>query len=176
MKMNFKKSLKLVTLSLASLLLATVSATVYNQLFQSGHVTATTYGVQWISGTDSVGLNIAGATCSMSSLTAPVGGSRNYTDPVRLNNTEAAQHTFNLAVVSVAGNTNHLDYIYVRLYNSTGSYKGTLIVWNGSQGTYLNSLVIAEHDYWKFEWDIKWGSSSIANDYIDVSLRIDVTA
>jgi hypothetical protein len=176
MKINYKRSLKFLTLLLASLLIATVSATVYNQLFQSGHVTATTYAVKWIAGTDTVGLSIQGATCSMSPLTAPVGGSRNYTDPVRLNNTEATQHTFNLVVVSVTGNTTHLEYIYVRLYNST-SLKGTLTVWSGgSPGTSLNTLVIPGNQYWTFEWDIKWGTSSTTSSYVDVSLRVDITA
>jgi hypothetical protein len=176
MKLNYKKSLKLITLLLSSLLIATVSATVYNQLFQTGHVTATTYGLQWIAGTDSVGLTINGATCSMSSLTAPVGGERNYTDPVRLNNTEASQHTFNLVIVSVSGDTSQLSYIYVRLYDSSGSYENNLTVWaEGSQGSYLNSLQISAHDYWRFEYDIKWGLNSTTSSYVDVSLRLDVT-
>jgi hypothetical protein len=158
------------------MIITMASATVYNQLFQSGHVTATAYGLQWISGTDNIGLTINGATCSMSSLTAPVGGSRNYTDPVRLNNTESTSHTFNLVVVSVSGSTNDLDYIYIRLYNKTGSYKGTLAVWSGgTSGTSLNNLVIAANDYWIFEWDIKWKSSSSTSSYVDVSLRVDVT-
>jgi cellobiose-specific phosphotransferase system component IIC len=177
MKINYKKSLKLITLLMSSLLIASVSASIYYQMFQSGHVTATSYTLQWITGTDSVGLNINGATCSMSSLTAPVGGAKNYTDPVRLNNTEATSRTFNLVVVSVTGNTSDLEYIYVRLYNSTGSLKGTLAVWSGgSQGTQLTDLVIPGNQYWKFEWDIKWGTSSTTSSYVDVSLRVDVTA
>jgi hypothetical protein len=176
MNTNYRKSLKIVALLVSSLLIATVTATVYNQLFQTGHVTATTYGVQWISGTDTVGLTINGATCSMSSLSAPVGGAKNYTDPVRLNNTEASQHTFNLIIVSATGNTTHLSYIYVRLYNSTGSYKDTLTVWaGGSQGSNLSGLQIAGHDYWKFEYDIKWDTSSTSSSYVDVSLRVDIT-
>lgn len=178
MKMNYQRGAKLAVLAISSLLIASVSAAVYNQLFQTGTVTATTYGLKWINGADNgtVTLVINQGYCSMSSLTAPVGGGRNYTDPVRLNNTEASSHTFNLVIESLSGSTPDLEYIYVRLYNSTGSYKDRLTIWNGSQGSNLNNKIIAAHDWWRFEWDIKWNSGSTTSSSVSVTLRIDVTA
>jgi hypothetical protein len=179
MNLNYKKSMRLALLIVSTLLIATASAAVYNQLFQTGHVTATTYGLQWIEGAENgtVGLSVTGATCSMSTLTAPVGGARNYTDPVRLNNTEATAHTYDLVISSLSGNTTHLEYLYVKLYNSTDDLKQTLTVWSGgSQGSNLNNIQIPGNDNWRFEWDIKWNTSSNTSSAVDVSLRIDVTA
>jgi len=179
MKINHKRTLKLVTLLVTSLFIATVSADVYNQLFMSGTITASTFELRWDEGVDNatVGLTINGVTCSMSSLTAPVGGARNYTDPVRLNNTDSVQHTFDLVIESITGSTADLDYIYVRLFNSTGTYQDTLTVWASSaQGSDLSSLIIAANDWWRVEWDIRWGTSSTTSSTVDVSLRMDVTA
>ena len=105
-----------------------------------------------------------------------MGGGRNYTDPVRLNNTESTSHTFNLIIESLSGSTSDLEYLYVRLYNSTGSYKDTLTICDGSQGSNLTGKVIAANDWWRFEWDIKWNSGSTVSSSVSVTLRIDVTA
>jgi hypothetical protein len=113
----------------------------------------------------------------MSSLTASIGGAKNYTDPVRLNNTDASQHQFDLSISSISGNTTALEYIYVRLFNSTGTYEDTLTVWSsGSQGSDLSALTIGANYWWRFEWDIKWKSSATAASVVNVELRIDVTS
>ena len=177
METSLKKSLKLVVLLISSIIISTASATVYNQLFQSATITVSSYALQWISGTDSVSFSGEGTAYCSISLSAPEDGGRNYTDPVRLNNTENVQHTFNLTVDSVSGDTPHLEYIYIRLYDSSGTYKGTFAVWsNGAQNTQSSGpYVIEANDYWIFEWDIKWNSASTSTSSVSVTLRVDVT-
>ena len=174
---KWKKFLKLAILLIASVVISSASAAVYDQLFQSGTITAYKSTLQWIDGDNStdVGLTINGATCSMNSLSAPVGGAKNWTDPVRLNNTGSSPRTFKLVVDSISGNTSHLEYIYIRLYNSTGSYMGTYTVWNGTAGGESSTFTIAANDWWRFEWDIKWNTSSTESSSVNVTIRVDVT-
>jgi len=173
MKMNYKKSLKFATLLIASLLIATVSAQVYNYLSLSASVSVEGLTLVWDdTGIDSgLSATIYGATCTLSGLKGPVGGTRTYSKAIGLNAT--ADTTFDIEVVSVTGaGTVNLTSIVVRIYD-VSNLKGTLTVWaSGAPGPKVQDLSITANAAWRLEWDITWGTSATSGDTVTVALKV----
>jgi len=180
MNINYKKSAKLIILLISSLLIATVSATVYNYMYQDATIGVEGLPLAWINGTDSTdaGTQINGVTCTLTQLKGPPNGIREYPDPVRLNNTGASSVTFDLLIDQVTSDTAQMDSIIVRLYNVTNSASmGNLTVWtSGSQGSDLTSLTITENTQWRFQWEIKWKSTAQLSHSVTVNLKVRTPA
>ncbi len=96
-----KKSLKIVTLLAASLLIATASAQVYLYLYISGSVEiSTNAGLTWVLGDSApTGSQITGVTAD---LTLPVsnGTLANFTNVLYLKNFDASDHSFTITVTA----------------------------------------------------------------------------
>ncbi|MBS7616951.1 hypothetical protein KEJ45_07125 [Candidatus Bathyarchaeota archaeon] len=175
MKPNYKKILKLTTLVITSLLIATVSAEVYNNLFLTASVGVEGLNLVWDkTGIDSgVLADISGATCTLSGLNAPKGGSRTYSKAIGINAT--ATTTFGIEVVSVTGDgTSNLDYIFIEIYDGSNNLKGNLTVWNeGAKGnTPVQNLSINANEAWRLEWHIAWKTTAAESDSVTVSLKV----
>ena len=174
MNIKYKRSLKIVTLLITSLLIATASAATYNYLFLNAAIGVETLPLVWSAGTDStVIFTPAGATCSISNLTGPAGGTKNYSDAVRL--TATSDVTFDLQLESISGNTSEMDSIFVTVYDTNGDvFKGNLTVWNaGSPGaTPVEDLSILTSDIWRLAWQISWKSTATGTENIDVVLKV----
>ena len=160
MKLNYKKSLKFVTLLISALLIATVSATIYDYMYLNANVGVQGMALAWKLGADNstAGTQINGVTATLTNLKGPPNGTRIYADPVRLNNTGGSTVTFDLIVDTVSGNTGYLDSIFVRIYNVTnGASIRNVTVWsNGVKGTNETNLQIGSNYVWRFQWEIKW--------------------
>jgi hypothetical protein len=179
MKLNYKKSLKLVTLLVTSLIIATASAGVVNQMFMNATpITVEGLTLKWVLGNDatSAGASIDTATVTMNQLKGPAGQLRTYQDPVRINNTGATTVTFNITVQELSGSTSQLGLLVVRIYNVTNSASiQNLTIWDGSQGGPWNSLQITAKAEWKFQWEITWKTTAqVGTDTATVKLRFDV--
>jgi hypothetical protein len=174
MKFNFKKSLKIVTLLITSLLIATASATVYNYLYQNATIGVEGLNLSWVNGSDYVtaGTQISGSTCTLTNLKGPANGTRVYSDPVRLKAT--ADTTFNLRIDDVGGSTNQMASITVRLYNmNSSSYVWNMTVWDGtSKGADKTGLSITSGYQWRFEWEIKWKVGATGT--VTVKLKVEI--
>lgn len=175
MKTNIKKIVKLLTLLAISMLIATVSATIYDSLFLSAQVGVEGLTLVWDdTGIDSgLSADIQGAYCTLTGLKAPQGGNRTYSKAIGLNNTGAAT-TFDIEVVDVTGaSTNHLDYIFIVIYDGT-TFKGNLTVWeNNAKGTQpVENLSIGAGAAWRLEWHIAWQTSAQTTDSVTVSLKV----
>jgi hypothetical protein len=176
MKTNYKKIAKLLTLLLTSIMIATVSADVYDNLFLSANVGVEGLYLVWDkTGIDSgITADIYGAYCTLSGLKAPQGGSRTYSKAIGLNNTGGSATTFDIEVVDVTGSgTTDLDYIFVEIYDGD-TLKGTLTVWQGgSKGTTpVSGLIINAGGAWRLQWKIAWKETADTSDAVTVSLKI----
>lgn len=178
MKPNYKKSLKFVTLLIASLLIATVSAALYDYMYLNANVGVEGMALAWVSGDDGTdaGTSINGATATLTDLKGPPNGTRIYADPVRLNNTGASQVTFNITIDAVTGDTDELDSIYVRIYSlNTSSWIQNMTIWaSGTQGSNANDLPIPAGHMWMFQWEIKWKSTATTSHAVVVNLKLKV--
>ena len=177
MKMNYKKSLKFVTLLLASLLIATVSATVYTQMFLNATVGVAGLSLKWVAGANAnVTCNIAGSTCILTGLDGYPGQTTIYNDTVKITNAGSNAATFNITTTQCQGSTNNLTSIYVKIYNNTdNSLLQTLNVWvNNGIGSPLTNLQIGAGVTWKLGWEITWYGNATVSDSVNVALRLDV--
>jgi hypothetical protein len=177
MNVNFKKSLKIVTLLISALLIATVSAEVYNYLNFTAGVGVEGLTLNWDDTTIDTGLsaNIDGVLCTLSGLKGPAGGTRTYTTAINLTSTAAT--TFDIEVVSVTGaSTVNLTSIEVRIYDDspTSTLKGTLDVFSGglTGTTPVEDLTMTGADSWRLEWDITWASTALTSDSVTVTLKV----
>jgi len=179
-KIRYTKALKFITLLLTSILIATVSAAIYNQMYMNATpISVQAFALVFKNGTDAsaAGTKIEGSTVTLTKMNAPKGGTNYYDDPVRLNNTHASTtYTLNITVQDCSGSTGNLSSIIVRIYNVTnGASIGNLIVWNGTgTGSPLTNLSIAPKVEWRFRWEITWKTTAVATDTVTAKLVFDI--
>jgi hypothetical protein len=178
MNINYKKTLKFVTLLISALLIATASATIYDYMYLDANVGVQGMALAWTLGADNetAGTQINGVTASLTELKGPPNGTRTYADPVRLNNTGASSVTFDLLVDTVGGDTGELDSIYVRIYSlNTSAWINNVTVWeSGAKGSDATGLPIPADNMWRFQWEIKWKSTATIAHSATVNLKIKV--
>jgi len=176
MKTNYKKIAKLLTLLAISMLIATVSATIYDSLFLSASVGVEGLYLVWDDTGIDTGLSahIQGAYCTLTGLKAPQGGNRTYSKAIGLNNTGGTDTTFDIEVVDVTGDgTGDLNYIFIEIYDGS-TLKGNLTVWEGGHKgtTPVSDLSINANGAWRLQWTIAWKASADTNDAVTVSLKV----
>lgn len=180
-KALFRKSIKLLTLLLTSMLIATASAAMYNYMFQTATIGVQGMNLEWRLGADSTtaGTTINGVTATMTGLNGPPNGTRVYTDPVELKNIGASDATFDLLIdPAVSGDTAYMDSIVVRLYSlNTSAYIQNITIWsNGAEGSDATGLIIPVNHVWRFEWEIHWKSTALVSHSVIVNLKVKVPA
>ncbi|MBX5321632.1 MAG: hypothetical protein QHH12_03075 [Candidatus Bathyarchaeota archaeon] len=162
---------------MTSVLIATVSAAIYDSLFLSAGVGVEGLSLVWDDTDIDSGLSatIQGAYCTLSGLKAPQGGNRTYTKAIGLKNTGGTSTTFDIEVVDVTGSgTTDLDYIFVEIYNGSDTLQGNLTVWeNGAKGTTpVTDLTISAGDARRLQWKIAWKATADTSDTVTVSLKV----
>lgn len=180
MKISYKKTLKLVTLLITSLLIATASAAIYDYMYLNASVGVQGMTLEWISGDDGgatdADTQINGVTATLNNLKGPPNGTRIYADPVRLNNTGTSAVTFDLLIDTVSGDTGYLDSIVVRIYNYTNNASiQNVTIWSGgSQGSDITGLSIPAGNMWRFQWEITWKATATTSHTVTVNLKLKV--
>jgi hypothetical protein len=120
MKTNYKKALKLVTLLMTSILIATASAQIYSYMYIEGSGRITTGGLKWQEGTNfPQGASIQGAYVKNLNFSVPKDSILNITDCLRIVNQDNKQYTFKLEVTAVGGNPSNFTTFDLVIYNST---------------------------------------------------------
>lgn len=177
MNVNIKRSMKIISLLVTALLIATASATVYSYLYQTGTVSVLP-GLKWGQGADYVvsGATITGASCDIDNLVGQAGSTTIY-NPVTIVNTYTDKAvSFDLKITTIpTGDTDNLDTLVVNLYEGA-TLKGTLTIWSGgSQGSDLTGRSIPLSTTWKVQWEITWKDTASPGDSVDVGLTIQAT-
>jgi hypothetical protein len=175
MRLNYKKSLKIITLLLSSLLIGTVSATVYTQMFLNTTVGVAGLSLEWVKGTNgNVTCSIVGSTCTLTGLKGYPGQTATYNNTVEIKNAGSSTVTFSITTTQCQGSTDNLTSIYVNIYNSTGLFK-TLNVWqNNAIGSSLTNLQIKTGVTWNLGWQITWANNATISDTVNVGLTLAV--
>jgi hypothetical protein len=122
MKINYKRNLKFVTLLIASLLVATASATVYNYMYINGSVSfGTGTGLRWNKGSDAPsGTTIAGASVTLP-FTAKNGTTANYTYCLYVQNLDSSAHPILISVTNDATAGYYDEFNMFIFNNATGT-------------------------------------------------------
>jgi hypothetical protein len=184
MNANIKKSLKIVTLLLSSIIIATVAADTYSELFMYGsNITITDSRVILVAGADTASISAGGVTSSGTVVTFDTiqvakGAIVTYDEAVKIQNNAGADRSVVIDVTSFnsAHWSDDFDYIYITMYDATLTQKGAQIQYlpSGSNVTSTGSVTIPNGATWTVQWIIKAKVGATATD--TVSLTAKVTA
>jgi len=160
MKLNYRKSAKLITLAITSLLIAAVSAQVYSYMYIQGSGTITTGGISWVKGTTApAGAVVQGHTVTNLNLTVPENTFQNFTDCLRLVNNDASSHTFGLETTVTGGNASKFTTFDLAVYQLSGTRITKISVKNQQSASGL-TITASQTLYVRFEVDPLTGETS----------------
>jgi len=175
MNMNYKKTLKFVTLLITSLLIASVSATTYVYMYMDGSVTIGAQKLVWLAGTDAPGdTDITGGTVTVD-LDVQPGSEQNFTECLFLKNQDSADHNMTINITTAVSAVT-FDWFYADIYeNSTGSWKyvDTLDITDSADSyeTYATNTPLVDGGFYRFTFAVKAkaGTSNTHDFYLKVT-------
>jgi len=176
------KSLKLLFLLLTSLLIASVSASVYFTLYMNATVGVTGNKVQFWAGDDLTQGRVAGSITdarqkiTFTSMNGLNGSKTTYTDTVLINNTDTSDHSIELKLGSWTGTGATPMYnITISMYNATTKKGNSVVLVPGGAGqvTTTGNQTI-NHGTWRVQWELFWKGTATTSDSVNVYLQLMV--
>jgi len=130
-KIQFRKSMKFLTLLLTSMLIATASASIYYTMLMQSKATIAVAAVYFTNGGDSSGIYTPGTNNTYASLSISAYPNVTMTYEQAVNITATAAKEVRLRHISISPDdddpsVSNFTSVVFRLINSTGSVKGTL--------------------------------------------------
>jgi hypothetical protein len=169
MNVNYKKSLKIVTLLISALIIGSVSAATFNYMYINGTGTITSTGLKWESGVDDPGSTITGPSVSVP-LTTNLGNPRNYTDCLHIVNQDSgSSHSFNITVTSSTGDIDQFTEFNLVLFNTAGDEMAVLNLLTEGSGATLLSIGASQ------TWRVLFELIPIAEPTPDAQVTFTVT-
>jgi hypothetical protein len=174
-KIRSKKALKFLGLLISAMLIATVSASVYNYMFIEGTGEATTTGLRWVEGSDAPsGTTISGSTVTALPLTTSEGNPRNYTDCLRIQNLDVGEaHNFWLNVTSSTGNWSNWTEFNLMVFdgpaNTTGVQQAVLSLMALNS---VDGLTIPANTTWYILFELVPIPNPIPNDSVSFEVKL----
>jgi hypothetical protein len=159
MDAKYKKSLKIVTLLLSAVIIASVSAATYSYMYIDGSINVGSAQLIWIAGADSPGdIDVTGGTVTME-LDVQPGINQNFTEALFLKNQDSADHNLTITVTTAVSGTDFNTanaYIYG---NSTGSWVYvdtlTLTTADDQYSSYTGNTPLVSDGYYRFTFEIQ---------------------
>lgn len=172
-----KKIFRLLLFLLSASLVTVASAAVYNyEYLQASPISAKTAKIVFATGTDAtqagttVGTN--GTYVKFTSLSGWPNATRVYQNATVIRNVDTAvDFPVQLSRSSWSGNTGDVSQLYVQIYNSSGTWKGTLDVVAGNTTTFT----LPHAQTWRVQWTIKWVATAPATDTVSVTVALQAT-
>lgn len=181
MNVKLKKSLKIVTLLITAVFIATASATTYTYLYQNATISVMN-GLVWVEGANFAEANgaIDGPTVTLG-MTGIAGSTTIYADPVELENQHATSDITCTVLASItSGDTDwsDMDSLKIAVYDETNpTPQATLTIWDGVVGSDLDiALTIPASEQWRFQWEITWKSDAAPAASVLVALTVTFAA
>lgn len=181
-----KKPIKLLTLVLTAMLIASASAAVYYSLNIDATVTTATPVVRFIAGADATE---AGATITdgtyvvMTGLKAYPNATLTYTEAVKINNTDTSTHRFRLRHGTINNDTDTSNFyeITFKLIAPNGTQYGGNFYYNNTDGddvwdppsdmSYISILAAEE---WAVRVETKAASGAATSVTANIVIYVDV--
>lgn len=172
------KTLRLLCFLISALLVMTASAAVYNYLYlQAMPISSKTAKVIFAEGADataagtSVGTN--GTYVKFTSMSGWPNATRVYENATVIKNVDGAVNfACQLSRDSWSGSIGSIDELYIRLFDNTDTYYGTVQVHGASNST---TFTIGAGEVWRVEWRIKWSATALSTDTVTATLELRVT-
>lgn len=174
MNINYKKSLRSITLLITALLIATVSAQVYRYMYIDGSVTVGTAKLEWVKGSEAP----SGATITGSTVTMPIdaepGTPQNITYCLYLNNIDTVAHNMTISVtttVPVADFDEFKIHIYI---NSTQTFVDTLdVTTSDSYETYTGNNPLSAGEAYRMAFELAPSTTASGSYDFDIHVEYD---
>lgn len=172
MQMNYKKVLKIATLLLSSLLIATVSAQAYRFMYIDGSVSISVTGLKWVKGDSaSGGTSISGSTATVA-MSISNGTIANFTHYLYLQNQDGTGHSLMINITNDATSS---------LYETNGF---NMTIYNNATGVYISALdVLSTSSYysgtisgsavWQVTFEIATKTDASGSDGFNVQFRYE---
>jgi hypothetical protein len=184
MKPNYKKSLKLLTLLMSSLIIGFISVSAYSELFMTGTITIGTASVHFVAGADTTtmgganAINSQGTEVTFDQIPAiEPGETITYEKAVNITNLAASQKTINISIVSLTGPFSaNFEYINITMFDETGTQKGNSIriVSSGTNVTETGGQAISNGAIWRIRWIISAKTTATNGESISVVFKVKV--
>lgn len=178
MKANYKKTLKLTTLLITSLLIAIVSAQVYSYMYIDGSVTIGSQKLIWIAGDDAPGdIDITGSTVTLD-LDVEPGTPTNFTECLYLKNQDASDHNMTINVTTALSTTD-FDWCYMHIYENSSTswvFVDTLNLTDASLDsyeTYTGNSPLGNGDYYRMTFEVAADSGASGEKSFDIQVRYE---
>lgn len=171
MKINYKRSIKFVTLLITALLIATVSAQVYRYMYIDGSVSVGTAKLVWIKGPDAPSsATVTGSTVTMPFDVEP-GTPQNFTYCLYLNNSDTADHNMTISVTTAV--TADFDEFKIHIYiNSTQTFVDTLdVTTSDSYETYTGNSPLSAGEAYRMTFEL--APSTTASGSYDFDIEVE---
>jgi len=174
MKMNYKKSLKFVTLLITSLLIGLVSAATYKYMNIDGSTSIITQKLVWIK----AGSEQSGDTVTMT-LDVEPDIPTDFNDTLYLKNKDNANHNLTMTVTTIVTAAD-FDYYYVYIYeNFTIPGTWTLVDYlnietlDDQYSTYDLNEPLQLSSYYKLDFGIKSTLTATGSYSFDITVRYE---
>jgi len=161
MNVDYKKSLKIVTLLLSAIIIASVSAATYNYMYIDGSITVGSAKLIWIAGADAPGdITLAGGTVTMD-LDVQPGVNQNFTEALFLKNQDTASHNLTITVTT-ALSSDDFDIANAFIYENatvpgTWTHLDTLTLTTADDqySSYTGNTPLVNGGYYRFTFEIQ---------------------
>ena len=179
---KMRKCLKLLTLLISSILIATASAATYN-MFMSATVGVEATGMSFVASepdfTDCGGVitdNYQKVT--FSSMNGIAGQEAQYS-PVDINNADVVGHDIELVLDLWTGDGlgAKLYSITITMYNGGNPQGASIVLYPTGEGTSVTTsgtVTIGASGAWQVEWIVYWKGAALLTDTVDVDLLLIV--
>jgi hypothetical protein len=184
MNVKYKKSLKIVTLLITSIFIATAAVHAYSELFMYGSgITITDSRVALVNGADTPTISTnqvqdSGTTVTFDTITIAVDEELTYDEAVNIQNTAGSAKDIDLTVTSLTGHfSDNFEYIYITMFNPSAVQQGAQIrmLASGTNVTTTGTGVsIPDGQTWTVQWIIKASVDATADESIDITVQLTV--
>jgi hypothetical protein len=182
-KWNTRKILRTFLLFLASLLIITASASIYNYMYmQAVSIGAEAADVRFVTAADStaVGASIGtnGTYVRFTSMAGWPNATRTYQAAVGIQNLDTVPRTIELKFDSAgdwSGDTGNIDSITVIVRDTAGGTQQGATINVGTAGSSTGAISIPASTTWVVEWNIKWAAGALSTNTVSVKLTLIVT-
>lgn len=182
-KQNRRRLLRTFLLFLASLLIVTATASVYNLLYmQSVSIGAEAADVQFVTAADSTAagasIGINGTYVRFNSMAGWPNSTRTYEAAAGIRNLDTVARTIELKFDLAgdwSGDTANIDSITVIVRDTAGGTLQGAIINVGTAGSSTGAISIPAGTTWVVEWNIKWAAGALSTNTVSVKLTLIVT-
>jgi hypothetical protein len=182
MNAKYKKSLKIVSLLITSIMIAIGSVNAYSQLFMYGTITITDSRVILLNSSNTTtlstyGVENSGTTVTFDKISIAVDELLTYNDAVRIQNNAGSTKNVVLDVTSLTGPfSTNFEYVYITVFDTTPTQAGNQIqmVPSGGNVTTTGTISIPDGETWTVQWIIKASVDATATEAIAMTVQLTV--